>query len=172
MTSQASSGQTFRISKPGPVYVRPVATTNAEMDPVTLYIRWRVHQVLGNSSQVALAKKVGVSPALLSQVKNARTGTGPRSVEKWVAALGFSSVQELQRAAWSWHLADAKVGASLMTEPKVAEAIRVVRGLHPDVTDEALIRVLTAFGSERFRRRGTDWWTRVLLEELRQDEVI
>lgn len=164
MQSQGPSSERFIIPERGRRSLSRVS--DAEDDPVARYVRMRLRQLLTKQPQIELAQRIGVSPSGLSQVKDGKEGVGSRSIGRYARALGFKSPEALRQAAWAWVMTEAKLGASLALEPAVADAIRTVCALRPEVSETTVRTILHAFGHDRFRGRSVDYWVRTLLDEL------
>jgi hypothetical protein len=139
-------------------------------DPVvTEWVRWRVREILSSKKMtgVELATKVGLSPALISQID--KMGVAGRSIEKWARFFEFKSVDAMREHAWEWWREKNPRTSEREQDPAVVEALGVVRGLHPNVTDGAMKTILHRFADPAFDERDSAFWVKALLEEIQQD---
>ncbi len=139
-------------------------------DPaVTEYVRMRVRDILQRKEMTgdALAKKVGISPSMISSLD--KLGVGPRSIDGFAELLFFKDANALREAAYDWWREQNPRTSSRAEEPAVVEAIALVRGLHPAVSDGQIRTILHRFSDPGFDGRDRDYWQRTLFEEIRQD---
>lgn len=125
-----------------------------------------------HGTQDQIAKRMGVSPAYISTLW--KTGVGGRSIAAFAKLLGYRTAdgagdpEALRIAAYDWYRAQAPKTSARAQDPGVVAALEEVRVLYP-LTDEQVHAILHRFGDEAFSGRDKDYWSRTIMEEVRQD---
>lgn len=145
-------------------------------DPLTEFVRLKLREwVASGRDQNELARRTGLSPSSVSQVKG-KNGVGKRSVKGWAHALGYGSEEELRDAAYAWYVAQGKKGIDLAEEPEVKAAIATVismgGGSLLGVTETEVRAILHSFSDPRFSGRDEAYWVPILLQELQINRTL
>lgn len=155
-------------------------------DPaITEYVRTHIRPMLrpsagGTGAPDAMtgkemAERVGTSPAFISGLVNDKsdrtTGVGGGSVEGFARILGFATEDDLRTAAYNWWQTMHAKAAVRLEEPNVVEAIRVLRGLYPLVSEERWNAIAARFDHQDFAGRSVDYWITAFGQEVAQDAM-
>lgn len=158
-----------------PLGYRVVTSTSGRDKALSDYVRMKIREWLETNGrdQKELARRVGVSPSLISTIISGKIGVAGRSGPGFASAFGFANFDELRSAAYGWWLQQGQQTETFVAdEPAVAESIEIVLGMRADVTKAQVLTILHAYTHERFRGRDQSFWVPELLRELQFERAV